>query len=464
MRLESGERLERAGRSLVSLASLRPDVTFTVDEVGLAVRLVAAQTVLGQSRIDLSRTQRPPELLHREPASAYLNWAISGDTEQRRAASTELGVAVGPGLLLSGTTADRELGVVRGLTTGYWDDRERLVRWAAGDFVLSPGDALGGTGLALGGSVGREFSLDPYLVRLPYPRTSVFSPTPATLEVWVDDGLVRRTQVAPGTIDLENVPVNAGLSQVRTVLRDPFGRESSASTFALLGSSTLAPGLVDWGAAAGVRRRDYGTRSFDYGGGPLAQARLRAGITDLLTLGGRVEAGDRLVSGGGSLALATRLAEIEATGAASLDGGDAGAAAYLTLRRVGRRGALVGQLRWDTGRYANASLASEADRALLRGVLTGSWALSARLTVLGELAGERRRDLGHDGRGVVRVTYALPPGWYVSASLAAHASRTSRRRRPRSSSRSRSRSRVAPPPRSRAGPARAAPRSTARRP
>jgi hypothetical protein len=76
-----GERVERSGRSLVSL---RPDVTFTVDEPGLAVRVVAAQPVLGRTRLDLARGQRPPELLHREASSAYLNWAVSGDTEQRR--------------------------------------------------------------------------------------------------------------------------------------------------------------------------------------------------------------------------------------------------------------------------------------------------------------------------------------------------------------------------------------------
>src|SRR5689334_16128626 len=48
VRLDRGERIERAGRSLVSLASLAPEVTFTVDEVGLAVRVVAAQAVLGR--------------------------------------------------------------------------------------------------------------------------------------------------------------------------------------------------------------------------------------------------------------------------------------------------------------------------------------------------------------------------------------------------------------------------------
>lgn len=416
LRVEGGTRVERSGRSLVSLASLRSQLTFTLDEVNVAVRIVAARTVLGTTRLDLARFRPPPDLLRREPASAYLNWALTGDSERRRAGHGELGVAVGPGLLLSGMTVDRENGAVRGLTTAYWDDRARLVRWTAGDLVAPPADPLGGTGLVLGGSVARDLALDPYLLQQPYPRTSVFSATPALLEVWVDDALVRRVQVQPGTVDLENLPVNVGLSEVRTVLRDPFGREVSASTFALLGSSNLAPGLVDWGVALGATRRNFATRSFDYGG-PLGQAHLRAGLTDVLTVGGRLEGGDGLVSGGGTVALATPVAELEATAAASVDAGEPGAAVTIAARRLGRRASLVGQLRWDSGRYANGSLDAGTDRALVRGLVSGTLGLTDRLSLIGELAAERRRDLGHDGRAVARLTLGLPRGFLASLSV-----------------------------------------------
>ncbi len=416
LRVEGGDRLERAGRSLVSLTSLEAQLEFEVDERALAVRITARQTLLGRTRMDLFRLERPAGLLHREAASAYLNWAVAGDSEERRAASGELGVAIGPGLLLAGATVDRAQGAVRGLTTAYWDDRQRLVRWAAGDVVIPAGDALAGTGLVAGAAVGREFSLDPYLVRAPYPRATVFSPTPATLEVWVDDALVRRTQVQPGTIDLENLPANSGLSEIRTVLRDAFGRETSASTFALMGSSMLAPGLMDWGIAGGARRESFGTRSFEYGS-PLAQARVRAGVTRLLTLGGRVEGGERLVSGGGSAVLATALGEVEGAAAGSVDRGEGGAAASLAWRRTGRRGGLYGQARWDSPRYANGSLAAATDRALLRGTLSGSVVLTRRLSLLGEVAGERRRDGGDAARVLGRLYFTLPKGFYTAVSV-----------------------------------------------
>jgi outer membrane usher protein len=425
LKVDGGDRIEHAGRSLVSLASLAPAITFLVDEAGLAVRVTAKQALLGRTRLDLYRLERPAGLLHREAPSAFLNWAVSGDSDRRRTATSELGVAVGPALLLSGATMDRTNGLVRGLTTASWDDRKRLVRASAGDVMISPGDPLAGTGLVLGGSFGRELSLDPYLIRAPYPRTSVFASTPATLEVWIDDALVRRTQVAPGTIDLENLPVNAGLSEIRTVLRDAFGREESASTFALMGSSTLPPGLLDWGVAAGARRERFGLESFAYGG-PLGQARVRGGITRILTVGGRAEAGNRLLSGGVSGSVATRIGELEATAAASVDDGEPGSAALLAWRRTGRRGGIVAQLRWDSGRYANGSLPAELDRSVLRGTLTGSVPLARRVSLLGELAGERRRDTDDAARTLARVIYTLPGGFHSGLS----ASRTFRANAP----------------------------------
>lgn len=320
---------------------------------------------------------------------------------------------------------DETNGAVRGLTTAHWDDTSRLLRWSAGDVVTAPGDPLGGTALLLGGAVGRDFSLDPYLVRAPYPRTTVFASTPSTLEVWVEDTLVRRMTVLPGTIDLENLPVNAGLSEIRTVLRDAFGREQSASTHALMGTALLRPGLLDWGVAAGARRERFGTESFAYGE-PLGLARVRGGLTPSLTIGGRLEAGPRLVSAGASAALATPAGELEGAAAASRDGDDAGAAAFLAWRKTGRRGGAVAQLRWDSGRYANGSLSSEADRAVLRASVTGSVALARRLSLMGELAGERLRDLGEAGRGVLRLFWTFPRGVYVALS----ASRTLRSRAP----------------------------------
>lgn len=411
-----GDRIEKAARSLVSLSSLAALLSFRVDEAALALRITARQPLLGRTRLDLARLSAPPGMQRRAGApTAYLNWAVAGDTDEQRSASGELGVAVGPSLLLAGATADRENGAVRGLTTLYHDDDRRLVRWSAGDLVTSQADPLGGAVLVGGLSAGRYFALDPYLPLGPYPRTTIFSPTPATLEVWVDETLVRRQVLAPGTVDLENIPVNAGLSEIRTVLRDAFGREQSASTFALLGSTVLAPGLVDWSASAGFLREGFGRESFSYAAPPVGQARLRAGLTPVLTAGGRLEAADGLVSGGPSASVATRLGELEAAAAASRTRGESGAAATLGWRASSRRAGAVAQLRWSSPRYANLGLAPLGDRALLRGLLSGSLTITPRLALLGELRATRDRDAGDGLRGLLRLWWTHRRG--VSASL-----------------------------------------------
>jgi outer membrane usher protein len=109
--------------------------------------------------------------------------------------------------------------------------------------------------------------------------------------------------------------------------------------------------------------------------------------------------------------------ELDLTLAASQDTGQGGTAAVLVARHVERRASVVGQLRWDSGHYANGSLPASSDRALLRGDLSGSIALAPRLTLLGEIAGERRRDLGRAARGLVRLDLALPRGFSTAASV-----------------------------------------------
>lgn len=418
LQVTGGERIEQAGRSLVSLSSLPALLTFKVDEAALALLITAKQPILGRTRLDLARLTAPKGMLRRDDVtSAYLNWAVAGDSDERRSATSELGVVVGPAMLTAGGTMDREHGPVRGLTSLVLDDDRRLVRVTAGDLVTPQGDLLGGATVVGGLSAGRSFALDPYLPLAPYPRTTVFSPTPSTLEVWVDGSLVKRQVLAPGTVDLENIPVNAGLSEIRTVLRDAFGREQSASTFALFGSTTLAPGLVDWSAATGLRRERFGVESFDYGR-PVAQGRLRAGLTRILTAGARLEGGDGLVSGGGSLSLAVPFGELEGALAASRSQGETGGAAALAWRTSSRRAGAVVQLRWDSGHYANVSQDALGDRPVLRGSVSGSLTIVPRVALLGELSATHARDGGEAVRGLARLWWAHRTGVSTSLSVA----------------------------------------------
>jgi outer membrane usher protein len=436
----TGERLAGVGgRSLVSLRSLAPRVSFEVDERALALRVkVTSETLFGRSSVNLWGFARPPGLQSRGEPAAFLNWAARvGTAREARSADAELGLTTGSEVLLSGATMDSKGRVVRGLTTAYRDDVPAVIRYAAGDVVSSSWDPLGGSALLGGVAAWREFSLDPYLVRVPFPSTSVFASTPSTLEVWVNGALVRRVPVNPGTVDLQNIPTVAGANEVRTVLRDAFGREQgTGSIFSILGSRQLAPGLLDFGGWAGFRREQYGVASLDYGGGPAALGLARMGVTAALTLGGRLEAADGVVSGGPSASVATALGEVSGSLAASNAAGGSGAAVDVAWRWPGRAFTAGVSARLQSPSYANLSQAAAADRASAQVSAAASIPIVRRLSLLLEGSAARWRDepgtratgaaramlgLGHNLLAGFSVTRGYDPStgsaWGIFASL-----------------------------------------------
>jgi len=248
------------------------------------------------------------------------------------------------------------------------------------------------------------------------PSTTVFASTPSTLEVWVNDAIVRRVPVAPGTIDLEHLPIVSGPNEVRTVLRDAFGREQTSTTSALLGSNLIAPGLVDWGAFAGFRRQGFGTESFDYGT-PVALGRGRAGLSQRLTLAGRLEVSQSLVSVGTTVAVATPYGEIDASLAGSGSAGMGGAALSLAWRSIRRRVEFGLELRAMSDRYANASLEPGDDRASYRAKGIVSTAIARRLSLMLEGDVERLRDESAVAwRGAFRALWRIGRGYHAGFS------------------------------------------------
>lgn len=412
---DGGSRIVVGDRSLVSLRSLAPGIDYVLDEEQLALRIAASQALLGRSTLDLNPRRRPERLSRLEAPTAFLNVGARADDWERASATTELGLSASAGLLLSSASWDSELGFLRGLTSAQWDDASALVRYRGGELFVSGSDPLGGSAVLLGLSAGREFSLDPYTLRDPYPRTSVFVGTPSTLEVWVGDTLVRRTQVAPGTLDVENLPLYAGVNEVRTVLRDAFGREQTASSFFLMGSNLLAPGVDDWAGAAGwVRRAEAdGAVSYDE---PLVAGRYRRGLSRLLTLGVRAEGSEAVANGGATLGLATPAGDVEA-GAAWSQAGDRGGAGFLTWRhRITRFASLAAQVKVMSDAYATSSLEPSADRAIVRGHLGGSVSPIPGFSILAELSGWRMRDGGDGWRGSLRTSAGVGRGQQVGLS------------------------------------------------
>jgi outer membrane usher protein len=403
--LEVAAEVAAAGR--VSLRALAPAIRFEVDEAGPALRVDAGAALLGRRELDLGAARRPTGLEQRSDPAAFLNYALQTSERADAALFLEGGAGAGPWRASSGLARDAANRWSRGLSAVVREDPARLEAWTIGDAHLD-GGALGGALLVGGLSWRRDLGLDPYRTFTPQPRTQAVALTPSSLDVYVNGVLVRREQVAPGTIDLANLPLASGRGDVRAVLRDAFGRVQELSSTHYAPAGLLEPGLSDFSYGAGVARGSLGGGGLDYGR-PALIARHRLGLTDRLTVGGRLEATPGRASGGGSLATASPLGELEVAAAGSADRAPGGAAAAAWSWRSGRVGATL-TARAQSARYAHASLDPAQDRAVAEAIATLVLPLPRGAGLLLDAGAARWRDTGAVARASATVHLSLPHG------------------------------------------------------
>ncbi len=358
----AGTRESIGGATFVSLASLAPDVSFEVDERALTLRLTARADQLDTAVRTLA-SGRPPDIEFRRDTSAYANYAVN----LRGRGAYDLFSDVG--FSTRGTFVDTTLSygarqsLTRGLSSATFDQPAKMRRFVAGD-AYANGGLLGG-GLLLGGfTVAREFSTDPYFVRFPSLNLTGAVTTPSTVEVYVNDRLVGTEQIAPGQFALNQLPITNGRNDARIVIRDAFGgvRDMSASYY--LTTAALARGLNEYQYSAGYERKNFGIDNWSYG--PLTfVGRHRVGLTDSITIGGRLEGRERLASGGPTLNLRTPFGEFEAAAALSRAGTTAGRAVSGAYAYAGQAFSLGAAARAMTEHYVTASLDAAQDRPKL---------------------------------------------------------------------------------------------------
>ena len=449
----SGRREAREGQAWVSLTSLAPTVTYRLDENRLALLLHVAPEVLGTTTVLDLQPGAPPGLTFRSDPAAFLNYGATTVNFDTFTAAAELGISVSGGLFLTTVTRNENGDLVRGLTSVTIDDRERLLRWVVGDFAANAG-GLGG-GAVLGGlSFSREFSINPYLVTFPTVGLAGTVTTPSTADIFVNGHLVRSEALAPGGFQLRNLPVYAGAGTARVIVRDAFGREQELVSPYYFTTSILARGVHEFSYNLGFRRDNVATDSGDYHRLSFL-GRHRYGVTDVVTVGGRLEADTDLVSGGGSLTARIPIGEVELAVAGSRKGDQGGGAASLGYTYVARPVSLGGIVRVQSDHYATLSLPAWADRANLeaqafvgvqmgprvnvtaqytyadlrdrgleeRVALLASIRLTDRATLFLNGAHSRSRLLGESNEAFVGVSYFLGAATTASASWEQHGRR-----------------------------------------
>jgi outer membrane usher protein len=367
------------GRAFQSLAALQPNATFVLDEVALELRVRFTADFFKAHTIDL-RPREPIGTWHSRNASAFANYGMNWSQGGRPSISGELGASVGTALVVTTLSRLSTGQVQRGLTTATFDQPSAMRRIALGDVAMR-GGPLWSSGLMSGVAVAREFSLNPYFVRFPTPRLSQTLTTPSTVDVYVNDRLVRRTEVAPGVFDVTGIPALAGAGNARVVVRDAMGRSQEFNTQYYITSSVLSRGLHDYQYAVGYRQL-AGLAGITRE--PAVTLTHRVGLTNAVTLGMHAEGDRTLVSGGPVMtARPGRLGEVEvALGVSRAANASAGRALSAAWAYVGRPVSLSLSVRALSAGYVSFGDVSTQSTARL----DWSGAISMPAPILGALS------------------------------------------------------------------------------
>ncbi len=282
-------------------------ITFRLEMATLTLHLVATPSSFPPSTLDLLPKRRLGAIRTRD-RSAFFNYRLdyTGDAGLRLrnlSFGQELGVRLGDWLLHGEgrwertDERDRWLRLSTSLTR---DDRERLTRFVAGDFVGTSG--LLGSALGLGGvSFSRAFRIDPYLVTRPAFEFTGSALTPSQVDVYLDGQKIATQAFPPGTFSLRNIVGYTGARTLEVVIRDVAGREERFLVPFYFSDVGLSRGLTDFSYSIGAPRREFGQSSFDYGSLTFLGFH-RWGVTDHLTLGARAEANGDVVNAGPDVA------------------------------------------------------------------------------------------------------------------------------------------------------------------
>ena len=198
--------------------------------------------------------------------------------------SFSTGVLYAGGLPL---VASSDLPWVRLDTAFVHDDVEHMRTLRIGDAVTPYGSWA--RAVRVGGvQFGTNFATQPEMITFPQPSIEGTAAVPSALDVVVNGTLRSSTEVPSGAFRLDEIPVITGAGQIQVVTRDLLGREQVVTQDFYVSERLLKPGLDEYSVTIGAVRASYGLESNAYGE-MLATGMFRRGLSEVLTIEGRVE-------------------------------------------------------------------------------------------------------------------------------------------------------------------------------
>jgi outer membrane usher protein len=346
------------GECFVALDAFGKQLRYRFDPQELRLEISTATSLLPSRSVRIASA--PPAVDASFLPSVLMNYRIDAAPGTPLTAAFEQRISPLPNVELENALGRALSGrIVRGLSSLTIDAPASMRRVVLGDVALSA-NAFGANAVIGGAVVQREFSLDPYAVTFPLASIETTVLRPSRADVYVNDVLVKSVPLAPGNYHLGDIPVTAGYSRARVVVRDDLGQQTS-SLLQYGTTSLLRPGLSEYQYGAGFLRTSNGDDNARYGM-PLASGRYRIGTSARTTLGGFAQAGAGGYAAGFEYGGLLGFGLLQADLAASGGGVAAGRALRVSYGTAGTRGALSVQARVQDPRFRTPAESADRER------------------------------------------------------------------------------------------------------
>lgn len=255
---------------------------------------------------------------------------------------------------LLGTTALVQAGRPESVRLDSFYQRDlpaHRVRLVAGDTATRAGEWNAPVRFA-GLRIGSDFSLEPHDITFPIPTLAGAAVEPSTIEL-LSAGTRSSFEVQPGAFLIDYQPAFSGAGDVTLQITDSAGNSRQVTRSFYSSPRLLRPGLADFSIEAGFLRRNYAVRSFDYGD-PFGAAFARVGLSDTLTVSGRVEVSPSVQMTGAGLGwVLSPVGEFSLAGAISSAGHGRGTFARVQFQRLARTHSVTLSYQRDNGEFAS---------------------------------------------------------------------------------------------------------------
>lgn len=263
-----------------------PGASYRLDEVKQLLSIELPAAAFERLRLDSTAPSfAKPDIASPGAMFNYDALAEHSGPQNRVSGFFELGVFSGNGVGVASFIASHAADSTRAtrLETGWTIDQPgKLASLRIGDTISRSASAWGRSVHFAGLQYASNFVVQPGLFTMPQQNITGQAALPSTVDVFVNNALVQRSDVPPGPFSVSNIPVVTGQGDVRVVVRDLLGREQIISQPFYASTRLLRSGLNDFSYEIGKQRENFGVASNDYSHW-LAAATLRRGFCDVFT-------------------------------------------------------------------------------------------------------------------------------------------------------------------------------------